>query len=218
MKKYLVLVLCLILISHPGYCFGWFKKDKDKKDQQEETYEGYHGSLPNIEGEFADKRESVKKPNAGNLDPNVNPDKLTPAPRDNDKYIDIVIKREKVAPYVNDVNDVIFILEKLKKTLESNSGTQFFNAQVGAFINNVNYIQDKYHHKAESESISYRRLVALSNSSREVALIAAQAQIYKKYLPYEDTGAAYSPQNLELQMQNLLIEVKSVLDELKSVK
>ena len=82
------------------------------------TGAGYVGTLPNIEAEFSYLRKDISEKTTApfsveELD-KQNAEKLKPIPRDNDSYVDIIIKKDKTPQYFKDVNSVIIILEKLR--------------------------------------------------------------------------------------------------------
>ena len=111
------------------------------------TGAGYVGTLPNIEAEFNYlKKQSSEKAMAPytveQLD-KQNEEKLRPIPRENDNYVDIIIKKDKTTKYLHDVNNVIVILEKLRRCLNTNQDIQKFNAITSALIDNVEYIKVK---------------------------------------------------------------------------
>ncbi len=218
MKKFLILIFAIIFITNSCFAFSWFKKEKEKNQPTEENvYEGYQGALPDIEKEFDSERKTIEVPKMNDFDTNIEKDKLTPIPRDNKMYIDIIIKQDRTSQYVNDINDIIKIIEKIKNSIETSANVQIFNAQVGSLINHVNFMQEEYHEKSESAYDSYLELINYSNHAREVAVLNAQSQVYKKYLPYESEGEAYSPANVRLQMDYLLDSTNEILDLLKSV-
>src|SRR5574344_880382 len=79
---------------------------------------GYSGKLPNITAEFAyksNKPATSYPPYTENKDENVT---LTPSPRENKTYIEIIAKKHKTLEYTEDVNKIITILEKLKTCIE----------------------------------------------------------------------------------------------------
>ena len=142
---------------------------------------------------------------------------LIQAPRNDKAYVDIVIKKGASSQYVNDVNDVIFILQKLIANIEDDVNVQKFNAQVSGLLDNVFYIQDKYKNKPEAHYISYTSMIELADVARNAAILRTEAQAYSKYLAYSGEGAAYRPERIKKQMDNFLSEIKKTLKILKEV-
>ena len=88
------------------------------------TGAGYVGTLPNIDAEFSYLRkqhdEKAMAPFSVEELDKQNEAKLKPIPRDNDNYVDIIVKKDKTTQYLKDVSSVIIILEKLRKCLNTN--------------------------------------------------------------------------------------------------
>ena len=183
---------------------------------------GYVGTLPNIEAEFSYlKKEHSEKSSAPysveELD-KKNEEKLKPIPRDNDNYVDIIIKKDKSSAYLNDVNKVIIILEKLRRCLNTNQDIQMFNAIVSNFIDNVEYIRTEYKDKPESNYLSYSRLIALSSQARETATFRMQGLAYEKYIPYTSPDNIYTKEALNTKLESLLNNVNDTIFILKNLE
>ena len=148
---------------------------------------GYVGTLPDVEAEFSYlKKENSQKAqtpySVKELD-NQNVKELKPIPRENDDYVDIIIKKDKTTAYLKDINSIILILEKLRVCLNTNQDIQKFNAIVSNLIDNVEYVRIEYKDKPESNYLSYLRLIELSHQARDVANFRTQGLSYEKYLP-----------------------------------
>lgn len=181
------------------------------------TGAGYNGTLPDIEAEFAYKK-TAPDTSAPPFTPvnNMNFD-LKQIPRDNKSYIEIAIKKDKSTQYINDTNDVIAILEKLKKCIEDGQDIQMFNAIVSNLIDNIDLIKREYAGKPEENYVSYKNLMSLSKQARNIAILRTESLTYTKYLPYSTTGSVYKPQNIQTQVQNLLKSVDQTLYVLKNL-
>ncbi len=182
---------------------------------------GYVGTLPNIEAEFSYlKKEHSEKASAPysvkELD-KQNEASLKPIPRNNDNYVDIIIKKDKTSNYLKDVNNVILILEKLRKCLNTDQDIQMFNAIVSNLIDNVAYIRDEYKDKPESNYLSYNKLMAISAQARDVANFRTQGLAVQKYLPYTSSDNIYTKENLDNKLENLLNNVNDTLFILKNL-
>ena len=186
------------------------------------TGAGYVGTLPNVEAEFEYmKKQSSSKASAPysvkELD-KQNESQLRPIPRNNDSYVDIIIKKDKTTKYFNDINDVIIILEKLRKCLNTNGDIQLFNAIVSNFIDNVEYIKQEYKDKPESNYLSYNRIITLSAEARETANFRTQGLAYEKYLPYTSSNNIYTKESLNSKLESLLTNVNETIFILKNLE
>lgn len=178
---------------------------------------GYKGHLPNIASEFEYKKTKDEYKCLIPTNPPASKQDLIPAPRDNPAYVDIVVKKGGSSQYVNDVNDVIFILQKLIVNIEDDVNVQRFNAQVSGLLDNIFYIQDKYKNKPEANYISFYKMLELANVARDTAILRTEAQAYSKYLAYSGEGAMYRPERIQKQMDHLLEEINKTLVVLKAV-
>lgn len=186
------------------------------------TGAGYVGTLPDIEAEFSymkkqDKSERGSAPYSIEQLDNENAQSLKPIPRENDTYVDIIIKKDKTTKYLKDVNSVIIILEKLRKCINNEQSIQVFNAIVSNLIDNVEYIRVEYKDKPESNYLSYNRLQVVSNEAREVATFRTQGQAAQKYLPYTASNNIYTKENLDEKLEKLLVNVNETLFILKNL-
>ena len=186
------------------------------------TGAGYVGTLPNIEAEFNYlKKQSSEKAmtpyTVEQLD-KQNEEKLRPVPRDNDNYVDIIIKKDKTTKYLYDVNNVIIILEKLRRCLNTNQDIQKFNAIVSNLIDNVEYIRVEYKDKPESNYLSYNRLILISQQARDAANFRTQGLVSQKYLPYTSENNVYTKEALGTKLENLLASVNETIFILKNLE
>ncbi len=186
------------------------------------TGAGYVGTLPNVEAEFNHlKKQSSEKSMAPytieQLD-KQNEQRLKPIPREDDSYVDIIIKKDKTTKYLKDVNHVIIILEKLRKCLNTNQDIQKFNAIVSNLIDNVEYIKAEYKDKPESNYLSYNRLQVVSQQAREVANFRTQGYSTQKYMPYTSENNVYTKEALDSKLEGLLVEVNETIFILKNLE
>ena len=183
---------------------------------------GYNGTLPDIESEFIHLQkqhsENASTPYTIEELDKQNEEKLKPIPRDNDSYVDIIIKKESSSQYLNDVNDVIVILEKLRKCINTDNDIQKFNAIVSNLIDNVEYIKTEYKDKPESNYISYNRLIQMSYIARDVANFRTQELINEKYIPYTSTNNTYTNENYNSKMDNLFTFLNDTIFILKNLE
>ena len=185
------------------------------------TGAGYMGTLPDIESEFSYLRkqssENAMAPFTIEELDKQNESELKQIPRDNEKYIDIIIKRDKTTQYLKDVNSVILILEKLRKCLNTNQDIQKFNAIVSNLIDNVEYIRIEYKDKPESNYLSYSRLIYVSQEAREAANFRTQGLNMQQYIPYTSEKNIYTKENLDKKLEALLNNVNETLFILKNL-
>ena len=186
------------------------------------TGAGYVGTLPNIDAEFSYLRkqhdEKAMAPFSVEELDKQNEAKLKPIPRDNDNYVDIIVKKDKTTKYLKDVNSVIIILEKLRKCLNTNQDIQMFNAIVSNLIDNIEYIKTEYKDKPESNYLSYNRLIIISQQARETANFRTQGLVSQKYLPYTSTNNIYTKENLDSKLEKLLVNVNETIFILKNLE
>lgn len=186
------------------------------------TGAGYVGTLPDIEADFSymrkEKNEEAASPYSVEELDKQNEQKLKPIPRDDDTYVDIIIKRDKTSKYTNDLNSVITILEKLRKCLNTNQDIQMFNAIVSNLIDHIEYIRTEYKDKPESNYLSYNKLLELSSEARETASFRMNGQTILKYKPYTMEDNIYTKENLEEKLESLLNNVTDTIFILKNLE
>ena len=217
MKKIIAVILLLIIFipSEQALAFGKKKKKEHANDK------GYYGKLPNINGEFGEERKSKETKSPIILDENsfnVNEKDMKPAPLDNTQYIDVIVKKGTTSEFVNDINELVPILQKLRACVEQEKDIQKFNAIVSNYIDNVAYIETKYKNKPEMYYTSYERISDTSKYLRKVAITRTEAQTYAKYLGYHEVDGAYSPENIKRLLENTLTEIEDTLNVIKEVK
>lgn len=162
---------------------------------------GYRGTLPDISANFVTQRKDIKS----NTRPifntkNQNSDNLKHAPRENPQYIDIILKKDKSTPYLNDLNDVISLLEKMKKCIDSNGNVQKFNAIASSIIDHADYMAEKYADSPERYYISFVKLQSIAAEARNIATLRCESQVYIKYLTYQGDGQIYSKDSINNQI------------------
>ncbi len=186
------------------------------------TGAGYVGTLPNVEAEFdylrKESSENAQAPYSVEELDKQNEEKLKPVPRENENYVDIIIKKDGTTDYLKDVNAVILILEKLRKCLNTDRNIQKFNAIVSNLIDNVAYITNEYKGRPESNYLSYNRLNILSAQARDVANFRMNAQKYQSYIPYTSSENIYTKENIDAKMEALLVNVNETIFILKNLE
>ena len=110
------------------------------------------------------------------------------------------------------------MLEKIYDSIENREDVQKFAAKVYFFNKNADYFRDKYANKPESYFISYQRLLELSLRANTVSNLRTEAEKYKAYLAYSNSGRIYNAENIDLQLEYLKNEIESVIVILKEVE
>lgn len=178
---------------------------------------GYKGSLPQIEPQF-DYIKSTPKTTQPLFNANDEldaPPNYVKTPRDNKTYIDLILKKDKTSPYINDLNDVIPILEKMQKCIDEQGNVQKFNAIASSIIDHADYLNEKYADKPEKYYITFKKLQELSAQARAIATLRCESQIYIKYMTYQNEGQVYSKENIQRQVTYFSHELKATLQLLR---
>lgn len=198
MKKIFALLLLYLISTLAGYTAG------------------YKGSLPDVKGAFDYVRATPQTTKGifNNLDEN---DKANykRIPKENKAYIDIILKKDNTSPYLKDLNDVIAILEKMQKCINSNGSIQKFNAIASSIIDHADYMTEKYQNKPERFYISFAKLQNVAAQAREIATLRCESQLYIKYLLTQGDGKVYSQDSINQQLQNFEIEVDNAIKIMK---
>lgn len=178
---------------------------------------GYKGSLPNIEPQFEYLKTTPKvtQPLFNSIDELDKPAGYTKTPRDNKTYVDLILKKDKTSPYINDLNDIITIMEKMQKCIEGQGNVQKFNAIASSIIDHADYMNEKYANKPEKYYISFKKYQELAAQARAIATLRCEAQIYIKYLTYQNEGQVYSKENIQRQMSYFSQELNTTIQVLR---
>ena len=182
-----------------------------------EVRKGYKGTLPDVTQRFDRQRSELARPAFDNVPTFRDKNELKPVPRDNPAYIDLIVKKQKLSPYTEDINDAIPMVEAIIEAINRKMNIQRFVARVNSFNDWMTYFKQRYKDKPESYYISFQKLVELDFQSHYVATVKYESQVYNPYLPYSAEGAMYSPQSIEKQEQALLKELEKTLVILKEV-
>lgn len=208
MKKIFVLILLLFCIS-PAFA----KQKLDKPPAAQNS--GYVGTLPDLnEGtQMPEPKDSA--PIFESVDGFNNQNQLKPVPRQDPAFVNIILKKDKTSQYVNDINAIIPIIEKLERYIEDSSDVQKFNAEAYYLKVNVEFLRDKYQNKSESSYTSFKKLMELNLHIQTVAQLRAEKEIYTPYMAYSGNGAIYNSNNVDRQLEYLLKEIQTTLIVLK---
>lgn len=178
---------------------------------------GYKGSLPNLNSEFEYIRTTPKvtKPLYNTMDEFDHPAQFQKVPRENKSYIDIILKKDRTSPYVNDLNDILPILGKMKKCIDNQCSVQKFNAIASSIIDHADYMSTKYADRPERFYISYSKLQNTAAHARAVATLRCESQIYIKYLTNQGEGQVYSKASIQKQIAIFEAELENTIKILK---
>lgn len=179
---------------------------------------GYKGSLPDLTQQFEFQRQSTAAKTKGffdTFDEIDKPPSFKKVPKENKAYIDIILKKDKTSPYINDLNDVIPILEKMKKCLDTQGSIQKFNAIASSIIDHADYIAQKYENSPEKYYISFAKLQNIAAQARAVATLRCESLVYVKYLTYQNEGQIYSKESIQEQLDLFNEELEITIKILK---
>ena len=205
MKKSLIIILMLFFIMPPVGA-----KPKANFDGQ-----GYAGTLPDLSRSFRPTEPKTATPNIEQVQPFHSANQIKPAPKDDATFVNIILKQDKTSQYVNDLNQIIPMLEKIQDSIEDDESTQLFNAKVYYFNKNAEFLKEKYLNKPESEYYSFKKLMELNTHTKSVALLRSEAVKYNPYLAYSGAGYIYDPNNINEQLEFLKAEVERTIILLK---
>lgn len=181
------------------------------------TGAGYKGSLPDISQQFESKvpKTEVTKDLFKPFDESEGRPNYKKVPRENKAYIDIILKKDKTSPYINDLNDVILILEKMQKCIHKNDSIQKFNAIASSIIDHADYMSKKYANSPERYYISFAKLQSISQQARDIATLRCESQVYIKYLTYQGEGEMYNQKNIDKRIQDFSKELDNAIRIMK---
>ena len=208
MKKFLICLL-LLTIALPSNAAFWNKKNKAL--EQELQGKGYAGNLPEIGEKIERSKTKVTTPVFEAQEGFDDPAELKPAPKDNPAFINIIQKKDKSSPFVNDANEIIPMLEKLVDCIEDNESLQLFITKANLLTLNIDNLTEKYNGKPESYYESFRKLQEVNRYVKSIALLRKEAVTYQRYLAYSESGSIYNPENINQQLQYLLEELNTAI-------
>lgn len=217
MRKFCILAIIIFLSATS--CFAWgFKKSTAPSEVNNEG-SGYVGTLPDITKNFSTSEPAVAKPAFERTKKFNSSDELKPVPRDNPAFVNIMLKQDKLSPYINDINsDILPQLENILTCIEDNYSVQKFNAKVYFFNKTVDYLKDKYEGKPESMYVSFQKLLELNTHSKSVANLRMEAEKYRPYLAYTGAGYLYNDNVINQQLDYLKTEIENTIVILKEAK
>lgn len=211
MKK--ILVLFLIIFCSSSVVFA-----KKKEAIVIPEGSGYVGTLPNLGERFQGSTEEESKPIFEYEDGFNDPNSIKPIPRNNPAFVNIIMKKDKTSQYVNDLNELISIIEKLQTIIESKDNVQIFNAQSYFLKENVEYFRDKYKNRSEQSFVSFKQVMQLNTHVQAISQLRAEREVYSPYVTAEGSGNLFSKNNIDVQLNYLDDEIKKTLVVLKETR
>ena len=212
MKKLIAIIIILTLIVPAGYA-------KDKKNKKEEMPQnGYLGKLPDITSHFSMYQDQDVEPTFEVNEDFNDPYKIKPAPRDNPSFVNIILKQDKTSQFVNEINELVFYLEKIRSTIEDGSNLQVFIARAYNLDKYVEFFREKYKNKPESSYASYKSVMELNSEIQALASLRREKEVYSPYVVSTSNGNAFSENNITTQTEYLLENLNKTIRILKEVK
>ena len=193
----------------PSNAFFWNKKDKALEKELEGK--GYAGTLPNIGEKVEKSKTKVTTPIFESQEGFDNPADLKPVPKDNPAFINIIQKKDKNSPFVDDAMEIIPMLEKLVDCIEDNENVQLFVTKANLLSLNIDNLGEKYKGKPESYYESFRKLQDVNRYVKSISLLRREAITYQRYLAYSESGSIYNPENIAQQLEYLKDELNAVI-------
>ena len=210
-----ICALLLIFLLMPLSVFGaFFKKDNPDIDSSK----GYVGKLPDLTQEYQPSSTEVAPPMFDKTMDFHSENEVKPVPRDDPAFVNIILKKDKTSPYVNDLQEFIEVLEQIYDSIENNEPVQRFASRIYYLNINTEYLKDKYGDKPESNYTSYKQLLNVSEQAKNVSKLRSDAEKYRKYLAYSSTGTEYNSNNIDVKMFDLKLSIEKTINILKNTK
>lgn len=216
MKKFCVILLITLLT--PTSCFGAFFKKPASTEGVDSASKGYVGTLPDLTSGETPDEPAVSTPIFDRTKEFNSANEVKPIPRDNPAFVNIILKQDRMSPYVNDLQEFIEMFEQIYDSIEAEENIQRFAARVYYLNRNAEYFRNKYANKPESSYISFEKLLEVSYHAKNVSELRTEAEKYKQYLTYSGSGAIYDKNNINAQLDYLKAEVEEIISILKETK
>lgn len=178
---------------------------------------GYVGTLPNLTKQYNADEPEVAKPIFEQTKNFHSSNEIKPVPRDNQAFVNIILKTDKTSMYANDINEIIPMFERVLASIENEENVQKFVSKVYFLNKNVDYLIDKYQGKSESQYSSFQEMTKSSLHCKSVAFLRSEAEKYNPYLAYSGEGYIYNKNNINEQLEYLRIEIEQTIAALKDV-
>ncbi len=209
MKKIFLISFIFVLITTPTFAGKQEKKELEGK--------GYLGTLPNLTKQYSAEEPQEAKPIFEQTKNFHSANEIKPIPRENPSFVNIILKSDKTSMYINDINEIIPMYEKVLESIEKSEDVQKFVSKVYFLNKNVDYLIDKYSGKPESQYFSFKEMTKSSLHCKSVALLRSEAEKYSPYLAYSGEGYIYNKNNISEQLEYLRLELEQTIAALKDV-
>lgn len=211
MRKIILFLIIVLISTNSVYAFG-NKIDKSAFDGR-----GYVGTLPDLTSKYKSDEPDRAKPEFETTKNFNSENEIKPVPRDNPSFINIIVQPNKVSEYVNDMNEVINMFEAVLTSIENQENVQKFVAKTYFLDKNIEYLEEKYNGKPESQYISFKKITEANTQCKSVASLRSEAEKYKSYMAYSGEGAVYNENNIREQLDYLKSEIEDTISVLKEV-
>jgi len=183
-----------------------------------ESGKGYVGELPVLGKKIDDeKKESETKPQYEKVKEFTSKDEIKNIPRDDPAFVNIILKADKNTQYINDINDLLPMLEKIYDMIEDDVDIQKFVATTYFFNKNVECLREKYEDRPEFYFISFQKLLETDLHIQTVANLRAEAVKNTPYMAFGAEGKIYNSVNIQDQLSYLLKEIEETIMAIKNV-
>lgn len=210
MKKFILILSILILSTNIGFCAY--------DPATGEEVKGYKGDLPDVTQRFQKFLPKTSHPQFQSIDAFNTSKGYKPVPRDNPTYVNVILKKEKVSEFTNDINELIPVVENIIQAIENNESEQLFAARANYLYDNMEVLRKKYENKPEKYYPAYNAIIAVSNRAKAIVSIRNEALVYSSYLPYQSEGYMYNPVYITQQLGYLLDELNNTLKLMKEIE
>lgn len=212
MKIFISILVLIFLTTTCSFAFGTKQSGPSNPDN---AGKGYIGTLPDLSKGFASSEPINTKPVYEKTKNFNSSNEITPIPRENPAFVNIILKQDKTSPYLNDIENILPLLENILYCIENNYDVQKFNAKVYFLNKTVEYLVDKYNGKPESSYISFKKLTELNTYTKSVATLRKEAEKYRPYLAYMGAGYLYNENVINQQLDYLKTEIEETIVILK---
>lgn len=209
MKKLAVFLLILLFAGSQAFA---------AKPVIDKNSKGYVGTLPVLNKKVEEEpAESSTKPQYEAKKDFNSANQIKPVPRDNPAFVNIILKADKNTQYINDINDLLPILEKIYDMIERNMDVQKFVATTYFFNKNIEVLREKYEGKPEFNFTSFQKILETDLHIQTVANLRTEAVRNTPYMPYGTDGKIYNSANIDQQLEYLMKDIEDTIVAIKGV-
>ena len=182
-----------------------------------ENGQGYCGELPEL-GKTAQDSEPAKTKPQYEASKNFNSqNQVKPIPRDNPAFVNIILKADKNTQYINDINELLPMLDRILDLIEANADVQKFMASTYFFNKNIEILRMKYEEKPEFYFVSFQKILETDLQMQTVANLRAEAVKNTPYMAYGSDGKIYNSVNIDEQISYLKKNIEETITAINNV-